>query len=145
MNGSESIRPSYMMSIYFHGRLAVTDVYFSYVIKAIAMISKKHRNATWSLNSVSIISCLFGYRSVYQSTRHHTGERLRSLACKFVQFMLILSFIKLLSQNGFENFPQKHLKTIILIVFFFPFHGSMVRLLSMAGITLRPKQSGFFL
>ena len=35
-----------MMYIYFQGRLAVTDAYFSYGIKATAMISKKHRNAT---------------------------------------------------------------------------------------------------
>ena len=42
----------------------------------------------------------------------------RSLTCKFVQYMLILSFMKLLSQTGSELFTQKQLKTIILFVVF---------------------------
>ena len=144
-NGSESMRLSYMMYSYFLERLVVTDVYFSYGIKTTENISKKHKNATWSLNSVSIISCLFGYRSVHHLTQHHTAERLRPFACKFVQGMLILSFIKSFSQNGFENFIQKHLKTKILFVVFFPCHGSMVRPLSKAAIALPPKLLGFCL
>ena len=48
--------------------------------------------------------------------------------------MLILSFIKLLSQNSFELFPQKHRKTIILFVVFIPCRGSMVRPLVMAAM-----------
>ena len=59
--------------------------------------------------------------------------------------MLILSFIKLLSQNNFERFPQKHRKTIILFVVFIPCRGSMVRPLVMAAIALLPKQLGFCL
>ena len=146
-NGSESMRLSYMMYSYFLERLVVTDAYFSYGIKTTENISKKHKNASWSLNSVSIISRLFGYRSVHHLnlTQHHTAERLRPFACKFVQGMLILSFIKSFSQNGFENFIQKHLKTIILFVVFFPCHGSMVRPLSKAAIALPPKLLGFCL
>ena len=146
-NGSESMRLSYMMYSYFLERLVVTDAYFSYGIKTTENISKKHKNATWSLNSVSIISRLFGNRSVHHLnlTQHHTAERLRPFACKFVQGMLILSFIKSFSQNGFGNFIQKHLKTIILFVVFFPCHGSMVRPLSKAAIALPPKLLGFCL
>ena len=32
----------------------------------------------------------------------------RSLTCKFLQYMLILNFIKLLSRSGSELFTQKH-------------------------------------
>ena len=53
--------------------------------------------------------------------------------------MLILSYMKLLSQVGFELFTQKQLKTIILFAVFISCHGSMVRPLAVAAIALLPK------
>ena len=58
----------------FLERLEVTDFYFSYAINATAKISKK-RNLILKLSS--IISCLFGYRSVHQTTQNNTAKRLR--------------------------------------------------------------------
>ena len=46
--------------------------------------------------------------------------------------MLILSFMKLLSQTGSELFTQKHLKTIILFVVFILCHGSIARPLAIS-------------
>ena len=47
--------------------------------------------------------------------------------------MLILSFMKLLSQTGSELFTQKHLKTIILFVVFILCHGSIARPLAISS------------
>ena len=55
------------MYSYFVKRLEVTDFYFSYAINATNLILKLS----------SIISYLFGYRSVHQTTQNNTAKRLR--------------------------------------------------------------------